>query len=397
MVFAQSTGASGRMAEEDDARPLIVHFIYRLAMGGVESTLVHLINSASGRGFRHAVVCITDSTEFRERIVVSGVPIVELRKGPGLQPAYYLALWRTLRGLRPAIFHSRNLGPLAGQWVAALAGVPGRIHSEEGRDMLDLDGTNFRYNLVRRAMRFVVHQYVTVNRDLQHWLVERIGVPASRIRLIHNGVDIVRFQPRRGARRLPAPDGFACDDSFVIGNAGRMAEVKAPLLLVEAFLALIAENAETRRRLRLVMIGDGPLRERCLRRLAEAGAAELAWLPGERGDVAEILPGMDLFVLSSLVEGIPVAVLEAMACALPVVCPRVGGLPEIVERDVTGCLTEPGGIESLASGVRRYLMDPDLVRRHGAEARRRVVEQYSLERTLDAYYKMYEYWLGRRS
>ena len=148
-------------------------------MGGVETNLVNLINRAPAGRYRHCVITVTEADSFRDSIVVAGVEIVELHKQPGLDPAWLARLFGVLRRLRPAVFHSRNLAALEGQFAAAAAGVPGRIHSVEGRDTYDLDGTNRRYNLLRRAARPFIHNYITVSRELGDWLESTINVPPS--------------------------------------------------------------------------------------------------------------------------------------------------------------------------------------------------------------------------
>ena len=119
--------------------PLVVHIIHRLAVGGLENGLVNLINSMPPAQYRHAIVCLTDYTDFRERIRDKRVPIIALHKKEGHDLGVYVRLWRVLRHLRPALVHTRNLSGLEHLVLAALARIPGRIHGEHGRDIYDLD------------------------------------------------------------------------------------------------------------------------------------------------------------------------------------------------------------------------------------------------------------------
>ena len=217
------------------------------------------------------------------------------------------------------------------------AGIRARIHGEHGRDVFDLHGKNRKYNLLRKLARPVVGHYIAVSRDLEQWLIDTVGVPPQRVSQIYNGVDSTRFHPREGARNI-GPAGFADETAFVIGSVGRMAEVKDYPNLVRAFIRLLEIEPAARQRARLVIIGEGMSRETCLNLLREANAAQLAWLPGERTDVAELMRNMDLFVLPSLGEGISNTILEAMSCGLPIVATRVGGNPELVEEAHTGAL-----------------------------------------------------------
>jgi len=142
--------------------------------------------------------------------------------------------------------------------------------------------------------------------------------------------------------------------------------------------------------LRLVMVGDGPLREQVLAVIEEAGAAKLAWLAGERDDVPRIMRGLDLFVLPSISEGISNTILEAMASGLPIVATRVGGNPELVEAGVTGTLVPRDDPESMARATRAYTENTELCRRHGIEARRTIERNFGMGAMVDAYMTIYD-------
>jgi glycosyltransferase involved in cell wall biosynthesis len=127
-----------------------------------------------------------------------------------------------------------------------------------------------------------------------------------------------------------------------------------------------------------------------LRLLADADATSLAWLPGERGDIPELMRGFDLFALPSLGEGISNTILEAMATALPVVATRVGGNPELVTEGVTGALVPPADPAALAAALRAYVDDAALGQKHGANGRRRVEEGFSIDAMVAGYRAVYD-------
>ncbi|HYC78954.1 MAG TPA: TIGR03088 family PEP-CTERM/XrtA system glycosyltransferase [Planctomycetota bacterium] len=377
----------------DDARrpPLIVHLVYRFAVGGMENGVVNLLNRIPPERYRHAIVSLTDVSDFRRRLKrLDEIEIVELRQPKGNDFGTHRRLWRTLRRLKPAVLHTRNLAALEGQMAGFLARVPVRIHGEHGRDMYDLHGRNRRYNLLRKALRPLVHRYLAVSRDLADWLARDVAVPPRKIRQIYNGVDAEAFAPRRGPRPPIGPPGFVDDDSVVIGTVGRMAEVKNQVDLARAFTALRARDPEARRVARLVLVGDGPLRDACRRILEEGGAAGAAWLPGERGDVADLMRAFDVFALPSLGEGISNTVLEAMAVGLPVVATAVGGNPELVGAGISGALCPAGDPSALADALAPYVRDAGLRRAHGAAGRRAVEERFSLDAMVRGYLDVYD-------
>jgi sugar transferase (PEP-CTERM/EpsH1 system associated) len=378
------------------AAPLVAHVIYRFDVGGLENGLVNLLNRMPARRFRHAIVCLTDHSDFRDRLKRDDVEVFTLHKPLGNSPRTLLRLWRLFR-LRPDIVHTRNVAALDATVPAALAGVPVRIHGEHGRDVDDLDGINTRRQLVRRLYRPFIHQYITVSRDLAQYLQEKILVPPSRVAQIMNGVDSALFRPV-GEHRDPVPQpGFCGPEHFVIGTVGRMQEVKDQVTLARAFVRLVQIMPGAERRVRLVMVGEGPLRERVRALLAEAGLEQYAWLPGRRDDVARIMRSFDLFVLPSLAEGISNTILEAMATGLPVLATAVGGNRELVREGETGTLVPRDDPERMALALRDYAGSAELCRRQGREARRAIENEFGMEAMVNGYMTIYDTWLAKNA
>src|SRR5215475_7446651 len=373
----------------DAQLPLIAHIIHRLAVGGLENGLVNLINDMPPARYRHAIVCLTDYTDFRERIRDKHIPIVALHKAEGHDLGVYVRLWRVLHHLRPAIVHTRNLSGLEYLVLAAMARIPGRVHGEHGRDIYDLDGTSVKYNLLRRAIKPFVRHYIAVSVDLAEWLVHTVGIDSWRMTQIYNGIDVQRFTPRVGPRPPLGPEGFASQDTLVIGTVGRMHAVKDQLTLVRAFLHILVTVPQAREWLRLILIGDGPLLQEASQLIRMAGAESLAWLPGERHDSPDIMRALDVFVLPSLREGISNTILEAMATGLPVVATRVGGNPELVEEGHTGQLVPPSDSVAMAAAIEVYATDAAKRSRHGAAGRAAAEARFSLHAMVNSYLEVY--------
>lgn len=378
------------MREGAAKAPLVAHVIHHFGVGGLENGVVNLINHMPEGRYRHAIVCLQGYGDFHRRIRRNDVEMVALDKRPGKDAGLYFRLWRALRRLKPDIVHTRNLSALEGQAVAALAGVAARVHGEHGRDVFDLHGANRKYNFLRRGLRPLVGHYIAVSRDLEGWLRQTVGVRADRVSQIYNGVDSGRFHPRSGARPAIGPAGFTEGAEVVIGSIGRMAAVKDFPTLVRAFLRLLDSEPEARARLRLVIVGDGEAREECLELLKQGGAADLAWLPGERADTAELLRGMDVFVLPSLGEGVSNTILEAMASGLPMVATDVGGNPELVCEGATGTLVPPADPERMAEALRGYLADPERRQLYGRAARAEIERRFSMEAMVNGYLQVYD-------
>ena len=369
--------------------------MYRFDTGGLENGIVNLINHMPPSRYRHAIVALTEVTDFRNRIERDDVQYFALNKSGGQGFWLFPALYRLFRQLRPAIVHSRNLAALEVQLPARLAGVPIRLHGEHGRDVGDLDGSNRAYQRVRRFYRPFVDHYLALSRDLAHYLVDRIHVPPARITQVYNGVDSVRFHPASG---LPPPIPgcpFAAPEHWLLGTIGRMQPVKDQLTLTRAFLRALELAPALKPRLRLVMVGAGPLRDLCLAELQDAGALDLAWVPGERKDIPDVMRGLNCFVLPSLAEGISNTILEAMASGLPVLATDVGGNADLVIHGETGELVPPADVQAMAAAMLRLARAPDTAARMGRAARTEAVARFSMEAMVAAYSAVYDRFLAQ--
>lgn len=370
--------------------PLIVHVVYRFAVGGLENGVVNLINRLPAGSWRHVVVALSEiDANFVARITRRDVKCVALHKGRGHALPLYPKLYGLFRKLRPAIVHTRNLAALEASPPAWAARIPVRIHGEHGRDMNDLDGSRVRYQLVRRAFSPFVTRYVALSPDLGRYLCGRVGIRSERVTQIYNGVDVAHFHPSPNGRAPIAGCPFRDARYWLVGTVGRMEAVKDQTNLARAFVRAVRLHPGARERLRLVLVGEGTLRPQAETILQEAGMRDLAWLPGERADVPDVMRGLNCFVLPSLAEGVSNTVLEAMASALPVVATRVGANGELVEEGMTGSLAPAADSEALARGIIAYFADPMLSERHGRAGRQRVERKFSLERMVEQYHGLY--------
>lgn len=378
-----------------DHRPVVVHVVQQMMVGGMENGLVNFVNHAPEGRYRHVIISMTTADpDFCRRIRRKDVAVVSLHKREGQDWSAYGRLFQIMRMLRPDILHTRTLATFEGQFYGAFAGARVRIHGEHGKASSEGAG-NKRLRIVRRIIQPLVHHYTTVSRDLANYLIGALHIPNTCVTPVFNGVDTERFSPRRGGRP-GLPDGFANDDSIIVGTIGRMYPVKDQCTLVRAFLQLIEKHPEVRQRLRLVLVGGGPLQEPIRQMLCDSAADHLAWLPGERSNVPEILKTFDIFVLPSLSEGMSNAVLEAMATGLPVIATRVGGNPELVEDGRSGVLVEPTDTATLADAIHGYGLDPSRRLLHGRQGRLRAENEFSLRAMVNGYLRVYDNELSLR-
>ncbi len=377
------------------APPLVAHIIYSLSTGGLENGLINIINRCPPERYRHAIICITSADDFSQRITAPCVEVYQLHKREGHDLACYWRLRKLLSDLQPAIIHSRNLAALEMQLCGLALFGQKRVHGEHGREINDVDGSNRKYLLFRRFMRFFIDRYIAVSQDLERWLESQVHVPACNVVQIYNGVDWDKFSPQaEKPRALLPPQWRDRSDLLVVGTVGRLTPVKDQRTLLIAVRSILDRDPQWRPRLRLLLVGDGPLRAELEQLIERLGLRDITWLAGDRKDVAQLLGVMDVFVLPSLGEGISNTVLEAQASGLPVVATAVGGNVELVEEGVNGVLFSVGDSGSLSQHLTMLLSDEQTRRSMGERGRARVIEHFDWQRTVSDYLGVYDDLLG---
>jgi len=343
----------------------VLYLVTELETGGAQTALAGLALNLDRRRFQPLVACLYGAGATAQRLQAGGVPVTDLGMRHKADVGAVVRLWRLLRRERPLIlhaflFHANLLACLVGR----LAGVPIILVSERTMGMEN----RARY-VVNWLTAPLANRIVAVSPSVRDFVVQRVGIPASKVLVIPNGVDVARFaaaQPiSRAAWGLPA-------EGSLIGAVMRLDPVKGGETLVRAVAALPPGP-------HAVVVGDGPQRA-AWESLADAlGVAGRIHFVGYQADVPAWLAACDVFVLSSEREGMPNAVLEAMAAGRPVVATAVGGTPDVVLDGVTGLLVPPRDPAALARAIQSLLDDPARAREMGAAGRWRVEEHFSLE------------------
>lgn len=378
------------MSVKSPKKYLIAHVIYRFGMGGLENGLVNIINRLPDDKYQHAIVCMTDHNEFSNRLN-KPVDIYDMHKKPGKDLMLYFRLWKLFKKIKPDIVHSRNLSALESQLPAFLTGVPIRIHGEHGRDVHDLDGSNKRYQQIRKFFRTIINYYIPLSKDLENYLINTIQVNKNKITTICNGVDTDKFNFHKPIDKAISdlPEDFIKENTILIGTVGRLEEVKDQSNLLEAFIELLKTPKVFNKDVKLILVGDGSLRKKIQKRIEVAGIEDKVWLAGARDKIAEIMNLMTIFVLPSLAEGISNTILEAMACGLPVIATNVGGNAELIKDGQTGFIVPASDPHAIKEKILQYIEAPDLLQEHGQSARRRIKEKFSITKMVQSYSEVY--------
>lgn len=389
----------------------ILHVVYSLEVGGLENGVVNLINRLDPERFTQLVCCLTRSGKLAGRIERKGIEVLELGHAANSLRFPLLTLTRLFRRLAPHVVHTRGWGTVDAVFAAKLAGVPLVIHGEHGRDWKDTEGIQPRRNQIRRLVGLIVDRYVVVCDFFRRWLKDACKVRDDKIVHIPNGVDTARFYPLESAisgqqsaisnkNSKLSPQSIELSTSLqalrkqlglptagiLLGTVGRLDPVKDFSTLLRGFAGVRDRFADVS----LAIVGDGPLRSELTKLAGDLGVGPYVYWLGERDDVPSLLRCFDLFVQTSLFEGMSNTILEAMATGLPVIATKTGGNGELVTSGETGDLIPVSSIQALAKALEKYLENPHLRQLHGLRSREKVLERFDLSLMASRYGALYE-------
>jgi glycosyltransferase involved in cell wall biosynthesis len=268
---------------------------------------------------------------------------------------------------------------------ALLPRSPGRMHVSNRRDMGYKKSAKLKW-----LFRFLNNRFdavVAPSQPILGELARSESLDPMRMLWIPNGVDTTRFRPWEGVARRTARQALGlADDAIAFGCVARFTPEKRHCDLVDAFAAVHARLPQAR----LFLVGDGPLRGDIEARASALGIAGAISLPGMRPDIESILPALDVGVLASSTEGMSNAILEMMACGLPMVATAVGGNVSLVRADASGLLVPALQPQALAAAMSSLALDPASRRRMGAAARARIEREFSLAAMVQAFDRAYQ-------
>ena len=362
----------------------VLYVVGNFVAGGAERHLIELWKRIDRERFEVVIACFRREGAFLAEAESLGWPVRDLAVGRRIYGAAGFAglarLVHLVCDVRPQVIHGYLFGPnLYAALAGRLAGVPAVVVAKRNVDAFE---TPRQLAAQRLAHRLATH--VTAVSEAVAESVVALGVPRARITVIPNGVDAARFVPPAPAEE--ARQALSADASPLVGSVGCLAARKDYGTLLEA-LRLLADRGLA---FRVALVGDGPDRAALEARCAALGLADRVRFLGERADVDRLLPGMDVFVLSSREEGIPNALLEAMAAGRACVATAVGGTPEVLRDGETGWLVPPGEPAALADALGQALTRPAEARRRGEAACRVAREELSIEAMVRRHEEFYE-------
>ena len=356
----------------------VLHIIPNFGAGGAERLLVDLLEAFDQERFEVAAVSLypESGTILEEEIKEKGLKVYFLNKRRGLDLRMIPQLYRLFRAFRPDVVHTHRYVLRYTLLPMLFCRVPVRVHTVHSVAQKEVDRIGKLVHWIAFRLGGVVP--ISISREVAN-TVRAVYGRGIHTPVIYNGIPTTRFVSRAGR------DNAKKEKNVVLLHVGRFAPEKNHLLLIEAFALALKEYPT----MQLWLVGDGSLRPAVEKAIAEMRLAGKVLFLGIRDDVPKLLAGCETFILSSDYEGVPLAVLEAMAAGKPVIATTVGGVPELVEDGVTGILVPPRDPQALAQAILRLVKDPDLRQRMGKAAQERTLERFDIARTAREYEALY--------
>lgn len=356
----------------------IVHVLSSFGVGGQERVALDLAIGQQARGHDVSVISLAPGPDgaMADEFARAGIALGRVEKRDGLDPTLVPRLARALVRRRAHVVHTHNPLPLIYGAPAACLARAAAIHTKHG---INPGGRGQRW--LRRAAARLVNAFVAVSDTTAAQARDQHDTAPAKLHTIPNGIRLDRYAPNPEARASARVE-LGLGDAWVVGTVGRLTAPKNQAMLVRAMAPILSS------RVRLVIVGDGEDRAEIEAAVAELPDPRWVVLTGRRMDVPRLIHAFDVFALSSITEGLPLVVPEAMAAGLPIVTTGVGGLPGVVEDQVTG-LVVPVDEHRLGAALAALEANRDRARGMGARGRTTALARYNYDRMVDAYLAVY--------
>jgi len=362
----------------------ILYFITELNIGGAEKVLVHMLAHLDRSRFIPTVACLYGGdSPIADEIRALDIPVIDLGMTAKWRWDAFWRLYRLLCRERPTILHTSLFhANIPGRALGRLSGVPIIV---TWRQNINIGGKLREF--MNRWTAWLDDSVVAVCELARQAEIKHARVSPDKVIIIYNAINTTAFSATNPQAVAQIRHTFGIsEDTLLVGAVGRLHPQKG----LTDLLAAIAQVRVHVYPIRLLLIGDGELRSELEAQARLLGLSDIVTFAGIRMDVPEILAALDVFAFPSLWEGLPLAVLEAMAAGLPVVATRVGGIPEAVEDGVTGLLVPPRDPEALAEAIITLLQDRERAVAMGQAGRARVEGYFSVERMVQQTEALYE-------
>ena len=366
----------------------VTHVVLSLDFGGLERVVLSLAKASRGLGQDVALLCLERTGTLAPQVEAMGVPLACVAKPPGLRWETADRVREVLRRFRPDVVHTHQMAALLYAGRAARRERVPVVHTEHANVAARRAKSwarRLRTGLLWRYAGRYADRFCGVSRDVVAAAAAYGTIRRRKLAHVPNGIDTAVFAAAEADRPAARAALGIAPDAPVVGTVGRLAEVKQQGVLIRAFAQVLPAFPAAR----LVLVGDGPLWAELEELAGSLGLGGAVLFAGYRPNPERYLAAMDVFVLPSRAEAMPLVIPEAWAAGRPVVATRVGGIPELIEDGKTGLLVEPGDVGGLAVRLRQLLADPPLARALGRAGRESARTKYDVTAMAGAYDRTY--------
>ena len=362
----------------------ILHIYQNSKIGGVQQQLLSLLKAYNREWFHPIFCCLGPKEEMGKEIERTGIEFIPLNKlrYNRFSPGIVLELYRLMKKKQIHVVRThRYRSNLYGRLAAFLAGVPVIIASVHDNYRTD---KRLKRIIMNRILSKITDKIVAVSEDVKKDILRYDSIDPSKIEVIPNGIDVERFNPERNTTDIRKEFSLEEDD-IVIGFIGRIVPAKG----LEYLLNALPYLKEEFKNIKLLIVGEGSLVEELKERAKKNNIFDNILFTGRRRDIPEILASINIFVMPSIAEGLPNALLEAMAMGKPIVTTEVGGIPEIVKNGFNGLLVPPRDTVSLSKAIKELISNDQLATKMGQAARDLVRDNLSIKAIAQKWQSIY--------
>lgn len=361
----------------------LLQITHDLEIGGLQQVVVNLCRTIDRDKFHITVLCLRALGPLAQEIEQLGIKVILLpQKEQGTDYFSFLKVAKILRTEGIQVIHTHNTQPLVDGTLGALfSGKKKRIiHTDHARQFPDKK----RYMFAEWCMSHFVYKMVGVSEQTTANLKKYEKISAKKLMTIENGIDGNKFNITIDTEAKRKELGVPVDGP-VIGVISRLEKVKGITYLLQAMPEILKKHPQ----LTLLIVGDGTERVALEKECLQLGIQDFVVFTGSRLDIPEIFKILDVYVLPSLSEGLPMGLLEAMASGCPVVASKVGGIPSAVTHEETAILVEPGNSKELSEVINDLLENKPLRESMSVNMQNSFQKNYSAEIMLKKYSRLY--------
>lgn len=360
----------------------VVQITHDLDLGGLQRVIINICRKIDRSQFDVSILCLRKLGCYLPEVNKLGIPVTLLpQKEDGTDYFSFLKVAEFLRKEKPDVIHTHNTQPfIDGTLGAILSGVKKIIHTDHARSFPDKK----RYMFAEWFVSHFAYKVIGVSEHTSENLIKYEHINKSKVMTIPNGIDPQPYQVKvdkeAKRRELGIPQS-----NIVLGVAVRLSEQKGLSYLLKAMPDILNVRSDVS----LVIAGDGPLRDE-LRILAEnLGISKNVYFLGLRTDTAELLKIFDIYVMSSLWEGLPMILLEAMAAECPIISTDVGGITTAIENNINGLLVKPASQEELKNAIVYLIENPEIRNTFANNALQRFNNEFTASCMTEQYENLY--------